>query len=197
MPSAYAGTDIISYFHGVEIYHTATQAANFILQNSKGEWKMSKKRLDFMKDAFRGFELKFAEDESNVVILNPNYDENITVYDDEYEFIACFSFQHRHFEDEEDIIEWIGKIISGNTFAIEFFNNNQRCFGSEIDTEELQGLTYKKLEQFTGYYGLTKLLDVVDSFKIRSWDGKNNFDYTMICEENGNVVINQIFVGIL
>ena len=82
-------------------------------------------------------------------------------------------------------------------FAIEFFNNDQRCFGSEIDTEELQGLTYKKLEQFTGYYGLTKLLDVVDSFKIRSWDGKNNFDYTIICEENGNVVINQIFVGIL
>ena len=99
--------------------------------------------------------------------------------------------------DEEDIIEWIGKIISGNTFAIEFFNNDQRRFGSEIDTEELQGLTYKKLEQFTGYYGLTKLLDVVDSFKIRCWDGKNNFDYTMICEENGNVVINQIFVGIL
>ena len=24
MPSAYEGTDIISYFHGVEIYHTAT-----------------------------------------------------------------------------------------------------------------------------------------------------------------------------
>ena len=158
---------------------------------------MSKKRLDFLKDAFRGFELQFTEDESNVVILNPNYDENITVYDDEYEFTTCFSFQHRHFENEEDIIEWIGKIISGNTFAIEFFNNDQRRFGSEIDTEELQGLTYKKLEQFTGYYGLTKLLDVVDSFKIRSWDGKNNFDYTMICEENGNVVINQIFVGIL
>ena len=158
---------------------------------------MSKKRLDFLKDAFRGFELQFAEDESNVVILNPNYDENITVYDDEYEFTACFSFQHCHFEDEEDIIEWIGKIISGNTFAIEFFNNDQRRFGGEIDTEELQGLTYKKLEQFTGYYGLTKLLDVVDSFKIRSWDGKNNFDYTMIREENGNVVINQIFVGIL
>ena len=158
---------------------------------------MSKKRLDFLKDAFRGFELQFAEDESNVVILNPNYDENITVYDDEYEFTACFSFQHCHFEDEEDIIEWIGKIISGNTFAIEFFNNDQRRFGSEIDAKELQGLTYKKLEQFTGYCGLTKLLDVVDSFKIRSWDGKNNFDYTMIREENGNVVINQIFVGIL
>ena len=158
---------------------------------------MSNNRLSFLKDAFPGFKLQFSDDYSNAMIVNPNHAENIIVYDDEFEFTVCFSFQHRHFEDEEDIIEWIGKIISGNTFAIEFFNNDQRRFGSEIDTEELQGLTYKKLEQFTGYYGLTKLLDVVDSFKIRSWDGKNNFDYTMICEENGNVVINQIFVGIL
>ena len=158
---------------------------------------MSKKRLEFLKDTFLGLDLQMADDEASMVILNPNYDENITVYDDEYEYIVCFSFQHRHFEDEDDIIAWIRKIITGNTFAIEFFNNEQRCFGSEIDTEELQGLTYKKLEQFTGYYGLTKLLDVADSFKIRSWDGKNNFDYTMICEGNGNVVINQIFVGIL
>ena len=158
---------------------------------------MSKKRLEFLKDTFLGLDLQMADDEASMVILNPNYDENIIVYDDVYEYIVCFSFQHRHFEDEDDIIAWIRKIITGNTFAIEFFNNEQRCFGSEIDTEELQGLTYKKLEQFTGYYGLTKLLDVADSFKIRSWDGKNNFDYTMICEGNGNVVINQIFVGIL
>ena len=156
---------------------------------------MSKKRLEFLKDTFLGLDLQMADDEASMVILNPNYDENITVYDNEYEYIVCFSFQHRHFEDENDIIAWIRKIITGNTFAIEFFNNEQRCFGSEIDTEELQGLTYKKLEQFTGYYGLTKLLDVADSFKIRSWDGKNNFDYTMICEGNGNVVIIQIFVG--
>ena len=156
-----------------------------------------KKRLDFLKDAFFGLELQFAEDDSNVVILNPNYDANITVYDEEYEFIVCFSFQHRHFEKEKDIIEWICKIISGNTFAIEFYNNERRRFGSEIDAEELHELTYKKLEQFTGYYGSTKLLDVADSFKIRSWDGKNNGDYTMSLEENGSVVINKTFVGIL
>ena len=158
---------------------------------------MSKKRLDFLKDAFRGLELQFAEDESNVVILNPNYDENITVYDDEYEFTACFSFQHRHFEDEDDIFEWIHKIISGNICAIEFFNHEQRGFGGEIDTEEMQELTYEKLEQFTGYFGLTKLLDVADSFKIRGWDSKNNFDCKMDREENGTIVIRKTFVGIL
>ena len=92
---------------------------------------MNKNRLTFLKEAFPGFKLQFAEDYSNAVIVNPNYDENITVHDDE--FIVCFSFQHRHFEEENDLIDWIRKIISGNTFAIEFFNNEQRGFGGEID----------------------------------------------------------------
>ena len=158
---------------------------------------MSNNRLVFLKDAFYEFELQFADDYSNAIIVNPNYDENITVYDDEFEFTVCFSFQHRHFEDEDDIIEWIHRIISGNTFAIEFFNHEQRGFGSEIDAEELEDLTYEKLEQFTGYFGLTKLLDVADSFKIRGWDSKNNFDYIITCEANGMIAINKTFIGIL
>ncbi len=158
---------------------------------------MSQKRLDFLKGAFQKFEIRFADDYSNAIIVNPNCNENITVYDDEFEFIVCFSFQHRHFEDEDDIVEWIRKIISGNTFAIEFFNDEQRRFGGEIDAEKLQELTYAKLEQFTGYYGATKLAEIADSFKIRGWDNKNNFDYAMNREENGTVVIRKTFVGIL
>lgn len=157
---------------------------------------MNKNILTFLKEAFPRFKLQFAEDYSNAVIVNPNYDENITVHDDEYEFIVCFSFQHRHFEEENDLIDWIRKIISGNTFAIEFFNNEQRGFGGEIDAEKLHDLSYEKLEHFTGYYSLTKLFDVADSFKIRGWDSKNNFDYTMACEANGNIAITQAFVGI-
>ncbi len=158
---------------------------------------MSNNRLFFLKDAFPGFELQFADDYSKAMIVNPDYDENITVYDDEFQFTVCFSFQHCHFEDEDCIIEWIRKIIYGNTLAIEFFNHEQRRFGGEIDAEELQDLTYEKLEQLTGYFGLTKLLDVADSFKIRGWNIKNNFNYTITCEANGTISINKTFVGIL
>lgn len=158
---------------------------------------MTKNRLNFLEDAFSGFELQFADDYSNAMIVNPNYDENITVYVDEYEFTVRFSFQHRHFEDEHGIIDWIREIISGNIFLIEFFRNEQRSFGDEIGAEELQELAYEKLEQFTGYYGLTKLRDVADSFKIRGWDSKNNFDCTITCETNGSIAINKTFVGIL
>ena len=158
---------------------------------------MSNNRLIFLKDAFPEFELQYTDDYSTAIVVNPNCDENITVYDDESEFTVCFSFQHRHFQDKDDLIEWIHKIISGNTFAIEFFNHEQRGFGGEIDAEELQDLTYEKLEQFTGYFGLTKLLDMADSFKIRGWDSNNNFDYTIVCEANGTIAINKTFAGTL
>ncbi len=158
---------------------------------------MIENKLIFLKDSFPEFELQFSDDFTEAVILNPNYNENITVYDEGFEFTVYFSFQHRHLEDKEDVVEWVNEIITGNKFAIEFFNNEQRRFGSEIDAEEMQDLSYEKLEHFTGYYGLTKLFDMVDSFKVRGWDSKNNFDFTFFCETNGNISINKTFVGVL
>ena len=158
---------------------------------------MTENKLSFLKESFPEFELQFSDNYSNAVIINPNWNENITVYDDEYEFVVCFSFQHRHFEDEEDVSGWIREIIGNNKLAIEFFNKEQRHFGSEIDTAELQNLSYNKLEQFTGYYGSTKLLDVADSFKVRGWDYKYNFDFTFLRDTNGTITINKTFVGML
>ena len=158
---------------------------------------MNENRLIFLKESFSGFELRFSDNFSKADIINPNWNENITVYDDEYEFTVCFSFQHCHFEDKENVIEWIREVIDGNKLAIEFFNKEQCHFGSEIEVTALQDLTYEKLEQFTGYYGLTKLLDVADSFKVRGWDSKNNFDFMFFRESNGTIAITQTFVSIL
>lgn len=155
---------------------------------------MKTNRLLFLKDAFTGFELKFADDYSSAAIVNPNYNENITVYDEEYEFIACFSFQHRHFEDEDEIIEWIRKIISGNKFAIEFFCKGQQRFGSEIESEKLPNLSYEQLKQFTGYYGLSELLSIADTFKVRGWNNQHNFDATLVRDDNGHVLIKKVAV---
>ena len=43
---------------------------------------MSENRLVFLKDAFPELELKFTDDFSGAEIVNPNYDQNITVHDD-------------------------------------------------------------------------------------------------------------------
>ena len=121
------------------------------------------------------------------------YEENITVYyyddDDFTPFCVCFSFQHCHLKDQEAVIEWINQIIAGEKFAIEFFKNGQNCFGSEIDSKELLDLSYEKLEQFTGFYGLTKLLSTVDTFKVRGWNNQHNFDASFVCEDNGHILI--------
>lgn len=73
--------------------------------------------------------------------------------------------------------------------AIEFFKNGQNCFGGEITAEELDEITYKKLERYAVYYGTTKLLNIVDSFKIRGWNIESNFDADFILEKDGTIAI--------
>ena len=52
MPLAYEGTDIISYFHGVEIYHTATpyiiSQQRYIIENNNTLWYNQLDKLEFI-----------------------------------------------------------------------------------------------------------------------------------------------------
>ena len=160
---------------------------------------MAENKLVFLKTAFPGYQVSFSDDFTEAMIVNPLYEENITVYYEEgYDFepfIACFSFQHGHFESEEDVIAWVSEIIAGRTLAIEFFRNDQRCFGGEIEAEKLQELSYTMLERFTGYYGGTKLWEVADSFKIRGWDKKNDMDVALVSAPDGTVTLRKIYAG--
>ena len=160
---------------------------------------MGENKLEFLKTAFPGYQVRFSDDFSKAVIVNPLYEENITVYYEEgYDFepfIACFSFQHGHFETQEDVIAWVGEIIAGRTLAIEFFRNGQRYFGGEIEAEKLQELSYTMLERFSGYYGGTKLWEVADSFKIRGWDKKNDMDVALVSAPDGAVALREICAG--
>ncbi|MDD5924196.1 MAG: hypothetical protein PUC88_05350 [Clostridia bacterium] len=157
---------------------------------------MADHKLIFLKNAFSKYDVQFSEGFTKATIVNPFYDQNITVYYDEDDdftpFCVSFSFQHCHLIDEEDVVEWINSIIAGNKFAIEFFNNGQQCFGSEIESKELLDLSYEKLEQFTGYYGSTKLLSIVDTFKVRGWNNQHNFDATFVCENNEHILIKKL-----
>lgn len=157
---------------------------------------MAGNKLLFLKIAFQKYNVQFSEGFTKATIFNPFYDENITVYyyedDDFTPFCVRFSFQHCHLMDEEDVVDWINSIIACNKFAIEFFNDGQQCFGSEIESNELLDLTYEKLEQFTGCYGLTKLLSIADTFKVRGWNNRHNFDAAFVCEDNGHILIKKL-----
>ena len=154
---------------------------------------MAKNRLAFLKKAFPNDKVHIEDDGLCAIVFNPFHDQNVNVYyceeDDYTPFLACFSYQHRHFSDEEDIIDWINDITTGRVLAIEFFKNGQNCFGGEITAEELDEITYKKLERYAVYYGTTKLLNIVDSFKIRGWNIESNFDAVFVLEKDGTIAI--------
>lgn len=153
---------------------------------------MNDNRLIFLNQFSSEFTVQFSDNFLYATIINPIYSENITVEDEGYGFTVYFSFQHRHFADEEDVIEWIREVIAGDIFAIEFFSNENRHFGGEIDATELHDLSYEKLEKFTGYYGSTKLSSIANTFKVRAWNDQHNFDAEFIYDNNGYISIQKL-----
>ena len=107
---------------------------------------MAENKLEFIATHFSDHNVRFSEDKNLFEIFNLYGDENIRleyVSNDEREpYILYFSFQHWHMSDEEDIIEHINDIISGNLFSIEFFANGRRRLGGDIDAQGLQKLSY-------------------------------------------------------
>ena len=157
-----------------------------------------KNRLEFIAKRFSNHHISLSKDNNLLEIFNPYGGENITVEyvpDDEWTpYILYFAFQHWHLNDEEDIIEHIIDIVEGNIFSIEFFENDIRRFGGDIEAQELQELSYETLEQYTGYYGITKLKEIIDSFKVRGWKTDANFDAKLIIDEFGNVTIQKFLL---
>lgn len=157
---------------------------------------MFENNLEFIAKHFLDYKIHFSENKNFLEILNPCGSENITVEyisDDEWTpYILCFSFQHWHMSDEEDIIEHINDIIRGRLFSIEFFKRGNRRFGGDIEAQALQELSYEFMEQYTGYYGISKLKDLADSFKVRGWNTNANFDAKFIADECGNIMIKRL-----
>ncbi len=154
-----------------------------------------KKRFDFLIKQFSNYEIIVLEDECLAEIINPYCKENIRVYyefEDEYSpYILCFAFQHVHLCDEEEVVDYINSIISGNRFSIEFFHDGVRCFGGDITADKLKELSYELLKKHTGYWGSTELKDCADSFKVRGWNSEN-FDAIFVMDENGTVTIRKV-----
>lgn len=157
---------------------------------------MAENRFEFLKKAFPNDTMQILEDGLHAVILNPSYRENVNVYynegDDYTPFAASSSFQHCHLTDEEDVVDWINEIVTGKKLAIEFFKDGKDCFGGDMDAEELEHISYEELEQHTGYFGLSKLLRIVDSFKARGWNIESNFDAVFVLEKDGTIAIEKM-----
>ena len=154
---------------------------------------MFQNNLVAIASQFSDYVTYLSEDKNFLEILNPFGNENIKleyVSEDEWTpYILYFSFQHWHMNDEEDIIEHIYDIINGKLLSIEFFKCGRRCFGGDIEAQELQGLSYETLEEYFSDFPFGKLKDIADSFKVRGWDPRDNFDATFECDDNGDITI--------
>ena len=152
---------------------------------------MSKENYIFLKKQFAAYETVYSKTNDCVEIINPFSKDNIMVEyipEDEFTPYLCqFSFQHRHFKSEKEVIDYINDIMNQNVYAIEFFKDGEKRFGGDITVQELNELSYVFLEQRTGYYGEIKLKDIADSFKIRGWNPCNNLDVTLHCDKSGNI----------
>ena len=154
---------------------------------------MVAKKLEFLREMYPEYRVDIIDNGLRAVIRNPFYNEHLHVSyyeeDDFTPFVASFSFQHCHLSDEEDVIEWINDVINGRIVSIEFFRNGQRRFGGDIEAKELIDLSYQKLEQYSGYWGITKLFQIADSFKVRGWHRENNFDAEFVLNQGETIVI--------
>lgn len=156
----------------------------------------SLENLSFLASYISKYRVDISDDLESAIIYNPNSEDHLYIeYDKTDEFspyMLSFSFQHVHLTDEERAKEWINAILNEDIFSIEYFSGEERLFGGEISAQELNELSYNFLEQDTGYYGITKLFQIVDHFKIRGWSKKNDFDGYFVKKDN-TVQIDKIF----
>ncbi len=154
-------------------------------------------KLDFIRKAFPKIKTEISQDGETITIFNPYLNENIVV---DYEFYtrtdgsdsfeqytARFSYQHRHFSNEKDVLEWIQGVIDGNILAIELFEGVKNRCGGEISFSGIEQLNNDVCEYISNS-------PKSDNFKIRSYNGENDYNGCILNDEqNGTyIVINRV-----
>ena len=156
----------------------------------------SLENLSFLSSYISKYRMDVSDDLESAIIYNPNSEDHLYIEynktDGFLPYMLSFSFQHVHLTDEESAKEWIDAILSEEVFSIEYFSGEERRFGGQISAQELSKLSYDFLEQDTGYYGLTKLFQIVDHFRVRGWSKKNDFDGYFVMKDD-TIQIDKIF----
>ena len=105
-------------------------------------------RFDFIGKAFPNLKTELSQDGEAITIFNPYSNNNIIV---DYEFYTSadgsdsfeqyttrFSYQHRHFSNEKDVLQWIKGVIDGTILAIELFEGEKNRCGGEISFSNIE-----------------------------------------------------------
>lgn len=115
---------------------------------------------------------KYQFKDNKIIIHNEINNNCIEVLEDSNnEYIVIFSTQHAHFEDIDDVLDYINDIINEQVLPIEFYLDNKNVFGGDIPLDMFNNLTIKSL---ANYFGFSE--DYISNldYQITSWNG--NYD---------------------
>ena len=135
---------------------------------------------DFLLEMQKHYDFELSVEEGRRVLRNPRTGGQIEIFEESYttdsrktetftEYIVCFSTQHRHLEDPEDVEDYIRQILADEVLPIEFYSQGQRCWGSEIRREDFADLDAVQLSSLFGYP--TAYLSQLE-YEIHSWSGQ-------------------------
>ena len=124
---------------------------------------------------------------STFEIINPFWEENITVITEGEELIFSFSYQHAHFSNDVDsIFKYISNFLEAKQVVVEFFMNDNKIFGGDRSINELDKSTgdtilksfFNNDEIYAQYKNC--LQGQRCCCKIRCWNNKYNEDIDFI-----------------
>lgn len=136
-------------------------------------------KWSFLYELQRSFDFDLILKQDEAILKNRSTGACIEIFEETFpsrksgetysEYIVCFSTQHQHFEELEDVEDYTLKILRDDVLPIEFFCQGKRCFGSEITKAEYPNLDLDFLADFFGYP--PEDLSRFDC-EIHSWSGQ-------------------------
>ncbi len=106
---------------------------------------------------------------AKIEIFKEGYYTDKQLTDVIYEYIVIFSTQHRHFDELNEVDEYVRRILTDDVLPIEFYKGGKNSFGSELSKAEFENLSERFLAEEFGY---TEEYISEFEYEIHSWSGK-------------------------
>ena len=138
-------------------------------------------KWDYLRELQRSFAFDLSIGDNGAALTNRGTGGRIEIFEDSFgdgeslytEYIVSFSTQHRHFEDPDDVEDYVRRILDDEVLPIEFYYHGERRFGSEIGKDDYRRLSSEFLAGFFGYPA--EYLSQFE-YEIHSWSGKYDTD---------------------
>ena len=136
-------------------------------------------KWDFLKELQKKFNYDLTTKEDEAILTNRNIGKSIEVYEEKYyssdmkeefvQYIVCFTTQHCHFDDLDEVKDYVCEILTDNALPVEFYLDGNRRFGGEITKADFEKLSIELLADLFGVS--TDYLSQFE-YEIHSWSGK-------------------------